>query len=219
MIRTILYYNYYSYYYHHHFHNHHFSGHRPFISRPWLAPAPMPTDTALITFYRPKQSFNTCFQHVHSTRACRPILVLFFQWSDSRWRIENCPRHGHTYRLVRDIPMTHGNCSTDAAEFWRVCGKCPAVRNRPVCCNPSRSSTQPRRVTCAARDSNGRQRTVTGTVMVEVIDFCRCDHNCSGWPTDLRHPKFVATRMSPSIQHIIMHIALFNHLFEGYRTL
>lgn len=134
------------------------------------------------TSMRMTMNSGTGCQLQPEVRLCliRPCVTQFPIWSDSRWRIENCPRHGHTYRLVRDIPMTYGNCSTEAAAFWRVCGKCPPVRNRPVCCNPSRSSTQPRRVTCAARDSNGRQRTVTGTVMVEVIDFCRCDHNCSG---------------------------------------
>lgn len=137
-----------------------------------------------------------------------PACILFFQWSDNRWRIENCQRYGHTYRLVRDIPMTYGNCSTEAAEFWRVCGKCPSVRNRPVCCRPSRSSTQPRQVTCAARDSNGRQRSVNGTMMVEVIDFCRCDHNCSGWPINLR-PPFVATRMSHQYSLLLYLISLF----------
>jgi len=129
---------------------------------------------------RMTQSQASGCQLVPEVRLClvRPCVTQFPNWTQSPWHEANCAKYGHTYRLTKPFAMSYGNCSLTTAEAWRVCGLCPLNRNRPVCCHPFRSTTQMREAACLVRSSEGQVNRVLGSVPVEVVDFCKCDHKC-----------------------------------------
>jgi thiol oxidase len=109
----------------------------------------------------------------------RPCVVQFPDWNRSIWHVTNCPKLGHTYRLARPQPMSLGGCTTVAGDNWRICGRCPpSASGRNVCCRPARSVSRLVDAQCRRQSPSGLAD-VRGQVLVEVIEYCICDENCS----------------------------------------
>lgn len=103
---------------------------------------------------------------------------------------QDCRGAGSMYRLGTPLHLSTLNCTSEALQDWKVCGRC-SHEGSPVCCRPSTTSSKKVKMTCSNLEvsreaddgwvwlnrSGASVTTVATTMTARVVDMCQCSQD------------------------------------------